>query len=90
MNDESKEHTKEVEEEFPDITAYRMNLIRIKSFATLAVEHLDSVTGEEIPDDAEFRQILWVLSAELINNSRDLGRMYETIRLPGVDDRDNK
>lgn len=78
---------KKVEEKSFNIVDYRVEFIRIKSLATVALKHLESVTDEDIPEDAEFRQILWILSSELVYTLQHLERMYYALKLAGVDDR---
>ena len=42
---------------------YKYALIRTKSLITVALKHLEGAKGEEIPDDSEFREILFSLAA---------------------------
>jgi hypothetical protein len=72
----------------PNVISYRMEFIRMKSLAILALKHLESVEGEDIPEDVEFRQVLWTLVAEFTNRCQHFARIfYGTLGLPGVDDR---
>jgi hypothetical protein len=81
------ERENEVQKISFNIVAYRVEFIRIKSLATVALKHLESVTDEDIPKDAEFRQILWILESELVSALQDLESMHDALGLAEVDDR---
>ena len=71
-----------------DIIFYKICLIRIKWYAALAINHLDTVEGEhlkrgELPDDQDFNQILWTLLSGIDRQVQWLSP--ESFPLPGVD-----
>ncbi|MGE5444550.1 MAG: hypothetical protein ACM3SR_08105 [Ignavibacteriales bacterium] len=65
---------------------YKLTLIKIKTNVNLALTHLEPVKGEDIPEDPEFRQTLWVLCNQIYNDAAYLETMRSDLPLPSIDD----
>jgi hypothetical protein len=63
---------------------YRASLIEIKTYANLALKHLESVKSGELPEDPEFGQIFWVLLCGLTDAAHHLDKEFAKLDLPGA------
>jgi hypothetical protein len=70
-----------------NVIDWRISLINLRNLTHLAIRHLEPIEYEDLPDDAEFRQILWTLSNHMRTEADRINHMYETLGLAGVDDR---
>ena len=63
----------------------RVSLVKIKSAATVALKHLESVENETLPEDPDFLHILWTLLGVVVIEADDIDRERGRMRLPGID-----
>lgn len=74
----NKEESK-FSEKFCDLSFQYFWLMEIKTFATLAINHIMSVEDPKIPEDPEFRQQLYVLLNNIATAAEHLDEPLEIL-----------